>query len=257
MLIYQKINSTYADHVQIDVYTDFHFIPHLHRDLEFLLMLEGEMEVIVGGRTETAQAGDLALVLSNQIHAYHTQQHSKVLVCPFSGSYVREFVRLTEGFEGIKSVFPSDPALAGYLESCYLKKEYPDRLTLKATLYAICAKYLQCVQLKETKGANDLLLNKLLAYVEDHYRDNITIKSAARDIGYDENYLSRYFHATVGMNFRRYINQYRIEYACHFMSAGGRKIADIAMESGFQNIRSFNRAFLDSTGITPSEYIKR
>lgn len=257
MLIYQKDNSTYTDHVQIDVYKDFQFIPHLHRDLEFILVLEGEMEVIVGDRKEPAHTGDLALVLSNQIHAYHTPRHSKVLVCPFSTNYVREFIRQTEGLEGSQSVFNSTPALAQYIKSCYLKTEYPDKMTLKATLYAICAEYMRNVPLIEAKSANDILLNKLLAYVEDNYRENITIKSAARSIGYDENYLSRYFHSTVGMNFRRYINQYRIEYACHFMGIGGRKISDIALESGFQNIRSFNRAFLESIGMTPSEYCKQ
>lgn len=252
MAVYQRDNSTSHDHIQIDVYSDFQFFPHFHRDLEFFFVLEGELDVIVHGRTDTARAGDLGLVFSNQVHAYQTASHSKVLVCPFSGSFVNSFMRETEGYVGEKTVFPCDQALAQYLKACYLTPETPDKLTLKATLYALCARYLQCVPLTQAKRGNNELLHQLLTYVEDNYQENITIKSAAKAIGYDENYISRYFHQMVGMNFRRFLNQYRIDYACQLIETRSQRMSDIALMCGFQNIRSFNRAFLEITGTTPS-----
>lgn len=254
MILYQQENSSRPEHIQIDLYTDFYYVPHLHRDLEFSLVLEGEMEVTVQGRTETARAGDLVLVLSNEVHAYHTRRHSRVLVCPFSGGFVHDFMREIEGKTGAQSVFSCDETLREYIKSCYLKPDWPDKMTLKATLYGICARYLQCVPLRPIRGNHDELLHQLLSYVMENYRENITLKTAARAIGYDENYLSRYFHQAVGMNFRRFLNQYRIEYACHLLQNRAANIADVALQAGFQNIRSFNRAFQDVMGKTPTEY---
>lgn len=254
MLVYQRDNSTGQDHIQIDLYTSFSIFPHFHRDWEFFLMLDGEMDVIVHGRTETARAGDLGLVFSNEVHAYQTRQYSRVLMCPFSGSFVNAFVRETEGHVGERTVCPCGDALANYIQSCYLAGRTPDKMTLKATLYAICARYLQCVPLMARKKGNDDLLHGLLSYVEENYREAITMKSAARVIGYDENYLSRYFHQMVGMNFRRFLNQYRVEYACHLMESTGAPLSAIALECGFQNIRSFNRAFADIMRVTPTSH---
>lgn len=257
MLVYQRDNSTSQDHIQIDVYDDFSIFPHFHRDFEFFLVLEGEIDAIVHGRTETARAGELGFVFSNEVHAYQTSKHSKVIMCPFSGSFVSSFVRETEGFIGERITFPCGEALAGYIKDCYMQPYKPDKMTLKASLYAICARYLQCVPLVERKRGNDDLLHGLLSYVEENYREDITMKSAAKAIGYDENYLSRYFHQMVGMNYRRFINQYRVEYACHLIADKSGRISDIALECGFQNIRSFNRAFQDIMQETPSDYATR
>lgn len=255
MLIYQRHNSQNADHIETDLYTDFQFLPHLHRDLEFALLIEGALEVFVGGRTEIANRGDIALIFSNQIHSYRTPRHSKVLVCPFSGSFVSDFVGRLGDRVGEKSVFPGTPELCAYVESCFPGGVSPDKLTATATLYAICARFLSCVPLRAAEGADGSALHALLCYVEEHYRENITIREIAREIGFNESYLSRYFHGTTGMNFRRYLNQYRVDYARRMIASGEKKISDIALESGFQNIRSFNRAFRDAMGESPSGYM--
>lgn len=93
-----------------------------------------------------------------------------------------------------------------------------------------------------------------MRYVEENYREDISMKQAARALGYSENYLSRAFHTAVGMNFRQYVNQYRVQLACRLIEQRRGSMTRIAMESGFQNIRSFNRAFMRATGRTPSHY---
>ena len=249
---YQRQNSTGHEHIEIDLYRDFQFMPHFHRDLELFLVLEGELQVIVHGRMERAGAGCAGLVLPNQVHAYRTEEHSLTLVCPFSASYVGEFMRAMEGKSGRSTVFTASPPLMEYLKEC-LMGGMPDRLRAKAAFYAACAAYLEKVELARTAEAPDDPIHSLLTYVEEHYREDITLKSAARAIGYHENYLSHYFHQVVGVNFRRFLNQYRVDYACRRM-AGSVRLSELALECGFQNIRCFNRAFLEITGMTPSEY---
>lgn len=254
MLVYQSFNSRQQQHIRMDYYRDFSYMRHLHRDLEFVLVVEGEIQIDVDNRREIARKGDLALLLPNQVHAFLTTDHSYTLICPFSGDLVNTFMRQIEGKTGQYSVFHCDDGLFTYLLNRYDENGPMDAMTVKATLYAVCAQYLRCVPLTENKQKNDDLLNRMLDYIEQNYKDDISMKTAALSLGYNESYLSRYFHGMVGMNFRQFINQYRIEYACHLMNRGNTGMADIALESGFQNIRSFNRAFKTVVGKTPSEY---
>ena len=253
MPLYQLDNSTAAQHARIDLYDYFFFIPHLHKDFELAYVLEGEMEVCLRERRETARAGELALVFPNEIHAYATPHRSRVLVCVFSGDYVGAFAHETQGRRGARSVFDGTPGLRAYLEECFLSGRGADRFALTGAFYAVCAQFLREVPLAPFDAQHDDLLCRLLAYVEAHYREDISLHSAARAIGYSPNYLSRFFHAAVGMHFRRYLNQYRIQYACQLLEEGGLSVSQIALECGFQSIRSFNRAFAEQMGRTPTQ----
>jgi AraC-like DNA-binding protein len=59
------------------------------------------------------------------------------------------------------------------------------------------------------------------------------------------------------MNFRTFLASYRVNFAKHLLRSKGARslrISDIALQSGFSSINSFNRAFREITGVTPSEY---
>ena len=40
MPLYQLDNSTAPGHVRVDLYDNFSFVPHLHKDFEFVYVLE-------------------------------------------------------------------------------------------------------------------------------------------------------------------------------------------------------------------------
>ena len=254
---YQQFNSIYHRHQRIEHYINFHFNPHLHRDYEFILVLEGEVELGVQGRREVVKAGQVALILSNQVHFASTPRSSRCIVVNFSAGYVGSFTHIISGKEGERSVFDIREALFNYLVDTYRHVSYPDTvdpLVIKATCYAVCEAYLSSVSLTSAQHTDDSVLHRLLSYVEENFRENINMKTAAQAIGYGANYLSRYFHQSVDINFRQYVNQCRIDYACELLKQEDIHLADVALDCGFQNVRSFNRAFKECTGTTPTDY---
>jgi AraC-like DNA-binding protein len=58
------------------------------------------------------------------------------------------------------------------------------------------------------------------------------------------------------MNLKTLINTYRCEYAENLIESTNLPLSVIAMDSGFQSIRSFNRIFKDTIGKTPSSIRK-
>ena len=252
--LYQSFNSG-AHHFNADFYSDFSFLLHMHRDLEFVWVLEGEVDILVDDRTETARKGDIALFTSHQMHGFRSSKHSKTIIVTFSEYYVKTFVQQMRGKIGKRSVFSVPPGLSAYLSECYLTAAEPCEMVLKASLYSICAAYLQAVPMVAIPENDNSLLDEILTYIEKHYRDEITLQMISHELGYNPSYISRYFNQMVGINMRRFINQYRIEDAISLMNGKQISIMEIAFMVGFQNVRSFNREFKTITGKVPSDFL--
>ena len=75
-------------------------------------------------------------------------------------------------------------------------------------------------------------------------------------LSYEYHYLSRVFHESLHIRFRTLVNQYRCDRAKMLITSTDTTLSEIAMSCGFGSIRSFNRIFLEMTGVTPSELRK-
>ena len=88
--------------------------------------------------------------------------------------------------------------------------------------------------------------------MEENYTDPITLHTLADTLSYEYHYLSRVLRENLHIRFRTLVNQYRCERAKEMITESDLSLSDVAMNCGFQSIRSFNRVFLEITGITPS-----
>jgi AraC-like DNA-binding protein len=66
--------------------------------------------------------------------------------------------------------------------------------------------------------------------------------------------LTREFHAAVGARLKDYLSCKQIERAKELLRSTHRTTAQIAVDSGYGNVRSFYRAFRRCTGLSPTEY---
>lgn len=257
MIWYQTDNSQGVDHHDIREYENFRYVPHFHRDFELVYVEKGELEITVEGQIYRAAEGQMALILSNLIHSFDSPAPTKVIVHVFSRDNVPAFAKLVSDRSVRTPVFECDSdARDFYLHYCVQKGNHT-RLALKAALYAVCGEFVQKSEfLPESagRGENTGPLHQMLSYISEHYPEEITLETMARALGYEAHYLSRVFSAGVKINLRAYINLYRVESARERLIGSQDSIARIALESGFQSIRNFNRVFAAGMGMTPKEY---
>jgi AraC-like DNA-binding protein len=103
----------------------------------------------------------------------------------------------------------------------------------------------------------------LQAMTQDHaYRsEDLTVASLAQRLKAPEYRLRRVINQRLGhRNFNAYINGFRIDEAKAALANPAQRelpVLSIALESGFQSIGPFNRAFKAATGLTPSEFRKQ
>ncbi|MBO5908460.1 MAG: helix-turn-helix transcriptional regulator, partial [Clostridia bacterium] len=103
------------------------------------------------------------------------------------------------------------------------------------------------------EGGDDLFC-KVLIFVDRFYEENITLKSAAKEMGVSYEYLSRMFTKKSGMNFSEFLNTFRLQKATAMLSDKNLSISETGYRCGFGSIRNFNKVFLKYKNCTPSRF---
>lgn len=97
-------------------------------------------------------------------------------------------------------------------------------------------------------------VDKVVQYMLDHYAEPITLSLMAEKVYLNASYLSSQFKSRLGVSFVEKLTEIRIQTACHRLAKTEDKVIHIAEETGFVNIRHFNRVFKTVTGLTPKQY---
>ncbi len=253
MFFHQSHNSRSNNNYNAFIYQDTSWAPHFHKNFELLYVLEGEVPLQVNDRTATLRTGECAIILSNQIHSFTVGADTRVWVAVFSEDYVPEFASYIKEKQGMGIAFVPDTEVATLLERRLIFGT-DSFMMRRAGLYAVCDQYREKMETEPRRTRNDDLICHVLDYIEQHFREDITLESVAEQFGYEYHYLSRLLNRKYSIRFRSILNDYRIADAVHELETGEKSIADIALSCGFQSIRSFNDVFLTQKGITPAEY---
>ncbi len=96
--------------------------------------------------------------------------------------------------------------------------------------------------------------NDLLAYIDEHYMDTLTLEDTASLMGFSKFHFSRLFKDYTGYTFCDYLNYRRIKATEELLPHAELPITQIAMQVGFSSISTFNRLFREYKKCSPSEY---
>ncbi|RPJ87536.1 MAG: AraC family transcriptional regulator [Acidobacteria bacterium] len=91
-------------------------------------------------------------------------------------------------------------------------------------------------------------------FVTLRYGERITLAAVARVARMERTYFSAFFHRRVGIPFRDWLRDFRVRKAMDLLKESDQPITAVAKAVGFQQIRSFERAFKKTSGMTPVQY---
>ena len=243
-MLYQQENFGIENHHDIRLYTSINFVSHLHRDAELVSVTEGKLYISTDKGREALSAGECALILPDKIHSYETPEYSKAVVHVFSADNAGSFFKKIRGFEGERASFTPPKEVSEFYTDTLVRRHDYGKYTLKGCLYLMLEAYSAQVKLVPCDtGKNKSIIGAIFAYVSEHFREPITLTDLEDVCGYSAHYLSRVFSEAVGINFRRFVNELRLEYARELLTTTDLPVTEIAYKSGFGSIRSFNRAF--------------
>ena len=256
MIFHQAGNSLSNYNYNTAFYTDEVWEHHFHKNPEIIYVLEGAVDCTADAGNIRLAAGEFGLCLPYEIHSYRPLAGSRSWVIVFSEDFVRLFAKQVAGKRGKGYAFRCPAAVEQYIRSELIEAEEHSLLGLKACLYALCAQYSEQVPLTERNGKEFKVASAVLDYVRQNHTNRVSLGEIAEKLGYDYNYMSRYFRNTFDMTFTEFVNVYRLETAVNLLENTEKSITAVALESGFQSVRNFNHFFKNNTGKTPTEYRK-
>ena len=124
-------------------------------------------------------------------------------------------------------------------------------------LNVLLGAFLRLAEYSAEESVETDLSSKMILYINEHYKENITLSSIAHALGYNKHHLSRCFRASFHVTLNEYINTLRLRNAVTMIRENNKDITACALESGFGSLRTFYRTFTGEYGCSPKEYLKQ
>ena len=102
--------------------------------------------------------------------------------------------------------------------------------------------------------AEPVAIWKARKYIEEHSREELSLKKVAKAVNMNANHLSENFKQVTGINFVEYVACTRFAIACDLLQNRNLRISEIAFAAGFQSLSQFNRVFKKFSGKSPTQY---
>lgn len=108
-------------------------------------------------------------------------------------------------------------------------------------------------QLKR-KGVDNPLLERMINYIDNHFEQDISLKTIAATLNTNPAYLGRIFKDATGSSFSDYLNVRRIDCAKALLVETSLTVKDIAAKSGYNSTNYFVNVFKKHTALYPIQY---
>lgn len=242
--------------------TTYPFPLHVHEIVEMACQLKGTSTMQIGDQTYTLQPGDIAYVFPIVPHSFESiSDDSEGFAAFFPADTINEFSNT------LQTMLPDMPVLrkGEFPEEVYrvidrlleqpIEVYSPSRL---ACLHLLLADTLHQMHFHSTSTYNERgLAGRVVRYVYDHACEKITLASTAHALGISVSHLSHLFSLQFKVNFRSFVNAIRIDKAQMLMRDPHMTLTSISYACGYENIRTFRRAFVNQTGMLPSDGLQR
>lgn len=256
------------------------FPEHWHEEIEVIYLQNGIAVAQINGKQYDVADGDIIFVSSRETHSYLSNNEKvNALVLGIGTSYFGEHHDMIASSRFLSAVLhkPQRDGRAGedgvyeefervFLSIIAHMDEYEAGrdLFIRARILDIAWIMISRMTFEpinhkqKVKQLNsNERLNDVFKFVSSNYQNPIKLETVSKLCNFSPYYFARFFKESVGMPFCKYLNEYRIKQARVHLLETEYPITDISFMVGFQSIKTFNRAFKSSMGVSPSDYRKR
>lgn len=106
------------------------------------------------------------------------------------------------------------------------------------------------------KAEKPELLDQVLAYIEDHLAEKITLSDIAKHLWVSQSTITQTFRNKLGVSFYRCVTQRRL-IAAKTLIIEGVPLESVGQKVGYSDYSSFYRAFKQEYGISPRQFRKK
>lgn len=242
---------------------------HMHSNPQLIIVLDGEFDVQIGEENFHAKENDVFIINQRVFHQMHSNTETlilSVLIDQFGFALdQKEADSLHFNLNSMKQGNSKKHDNIRYLVNSIVKFNTMENInsiyTNRAIAYSLFAQLMNDFKSDITesnqKVASYDTITKITAYVNDNYNKKLSLQELSIHFNYSIAYLSRLFKQSLGNNFIDYYDSLRINYSLNDLIYSNKSIEELSLIHGFENSRSYVRAFKKIYDIYPSEYRKK
>lgn len=229
---------------------------HYHSDFEMLYIKSGCAKMMIGSEICSVKDHSLLLINPYELH------YGEILSEDFSYYCVNFNLALLD-LEDTEDLLQKKRRYAHLLpgaeyeayihtiHQAYTEEPPNWKLISRGNLMLLFA-LLQTEPCDLTSDRESVFAKDVIDYLAQNYSYDISSKTIAETLNYDQSYFCRIFKKRFGYRFSHYLNIYRVEKAKEVLKT--EKISDVAALCGFASPSIFSQIFKKQTGLTPMQY---
>lgn len=246
---------------------------HYHAEMEIVYIVKGEGIWMFGENVRRFSEGELLMIGQNIPHNFVTDKdiHEKdveTICVQFSKKVFDSFPEgelLADLFKEFdKGIIISD------IDKAYKSKIFEMEKFQGNSIKSLIAFFELLEMINRSREKNFVLkelfhkynfslqhlerLNVVLDYIHSNYLHNISLTEISEIAHYTPHSFTRWFKKKMGLTFIEYLHKIKLAHACQLLISSNNSISNIALQSGFDNISTFNRLFKEQLGCSPTKF---
>lgn len=273
---FEMLNFNSGKKINVSKKIDINFSDtmHWHPYIEILVSLYDNNEVTINFTKHVLKTNDLVIIYPGDLHSLdHAAENAFILV-----QFPLDLLMIMSEFNSNFSMFSQyhcikyDPSNIDSDRMIFLIKELPelyfdDTLFNEVRIYSILLEFFvklgqYCVNAKKEEFSGDAnseykstkLMTEACLYISQNCTKPLTLDDISHHIGVSKSHFAHLFKKYTNMTFIDFLTTERIKRTEFLISNPKAHLIDIAFDSGFSSVSSFNRAFKKIKGISPSEF---
>lgn len=235
---------------------------YIHDLLEVVYCRDGELDITIDDVNYRLERSDVAVICPLVVHSYNVSARNGVdgvifivntALYPALGDMLSDACPVSPVIRSRDisgAAFYALSALCNICENPLASgSELKSIAWLGVALTELCT---QMTMAERTLSARDTIMRTIL-YLQRNFRQPLTLNQAAAATGTSPNYLSALFSKQLRISFHTLLNAMRLNHALDMLRHSDLPVTEICYDCGFSSLRTFNRVFMDSFGMTPRQ----
>lgn len=242
-----------------EIISPHNFECHWHEAIEIIGMVEGCARITCDSEIISAAPGQIAVINANQLHMIESaapgcRYHCLILERDFCRVHGVDIETLR-----FDPLFSDETMMTGMERILTETEQNPPYAALRIEaevlmlLANLCERHLPAP--RETPGITGRpidLVKQTILFLNEHYREQLSLDEICTAVGFSKYYLCRTFRAITGQTIIDYINTQRCRSAQSLLLRGKCNVSECAELCGFSSISYFTRQYRRIIGEAPS-----
>lgn len=235
---------------------------HWHSHFLLNLFTEGDGIQEINGKCYPIHKGSIIIISPLDFHRNIIKKDKNVSVCAvkFSNKFFHDSLDAfcdLENFPIVTTLSDEDFETAKALFSLLIKEQ--EKKSLGSDKFAAnLIEQLVILAIRASgfvkQSSKSSGVRKALSYIHYNFRHNIKASDVATYIGYSPNYFSSAFKKETGVEFQKYLQGLRLDFAMNLLKLSDLSVTEACFESGFNTLPHFSQAFKKKFGASPEKF---